>query len=109
VKEVDGKKVIVKEGKELRNEKTFEPLTIKDAIEGYFNERKWVGDGGSGTPGAAGGGGGNSQPGGGAGKFSKLSQINSHLSENGIDPKGEKGQAFIQAAIKDNPNIDFQS
>lgn len=111
VKEVDGKRVIVKEGKELRNEKTFEPLSIKDAIDGYFNERKWVGEvtGGAAGAGAKGGGSGNSNPGGGAGKFSKLSQINAHLSENGIDPKGEKGQAFIHAAVKDNPNIDFQS
>lgn len=109
VKEADGKKVIVKDGKELRNDKTFEPVSMKEAIEGYFSERKWVGEGGgTGNP-PTGGGGGNSQPGGGAPKFSRLSQVEAHLAENKIDPKGEKGQAFIQAAFKENPTLDFQS
>lgn len=111
VQDVDGKKVVLKEGKELRNDKTFEPISLKDAINGYFSERKWVGEesAGQGQPQRAGGGGGNGTPGGAAPKFSRLSEVNSYLTEQRIDPKGEKGQAFISAVIKENPSLDFQS
>lgn len=113
VKEIDGKKVIIKDGKEVRNDKTFEPVGMKDVIESYFNERKWIAEDNGGGQGQgqrpAGGGGGNSQPGGGSGKFSKMSEVNKYLSENGMDPKGDKGQAFIMAAVKENPTIDFNS
>jgi hypothetical protein len=104
----DGKRIVKKDGKTLENDKTLEPISLREAIEGHFSERKWVSEGSGGNQ-ATGGGGSNSQPGGGTPKFSRLSQIEAHLAENKIDPKGEKGQAFIQAAYKENPQLDFQS
>lgn len=112
--EKDGKRVVVKAGVEQVNKKDLEPLALGDVINELFNERKWSeANGGGGAAGAAGGakggGGGNSKPGGATGKFSKLSEINAHLQSQGIDPKGEKGAAFIQAATKENPQMDFQT
>lgn len=114
IEEKDGKRIVKKEGKVLENDKTLEPISLREAIEGHFNERKWVTEEGSGGAGAggqqrAGAGGGNSKPGAGGGKFSKMSEVNAYLSENGIDAKGEKGAAFIAAAVKENPQIDFSS
>lgn len=112
IEEKDGKRIVKKEGKVLENDKTLEPISLRDAIEGHFNDRKWVSDGDGGSGGAdkkPGGGGGNGKPGGGAGKFTKMSEINAYLTENGLDAKGEKGAAFIAAAVKENPAIDFSS
>lgn len=56
---VDGKQVVKKNGEVLRNATTKDPLPVKDAIEAFFTERKWVGAAGDG-----GRGGGNSGAGG---------------------------------------------
>lgn len=109
IEEKDGKRIVKKEGKVLENDKTLEPISLRDAIEGHFNERKWVTDEQQQQQQKPGGGGGNSKPGGGGGKFSKMSDVNAYLAENGIDAKGEKGAAFIAAAVKENPQIDFNS
>lgn len=113
IEDKDGKRIIYKDGKPLQSDKDFEPIPLKDAIEGYFGERKWTeaegGAGGAGGGRGPGAGGGNSNPGGGKPKFSKLSEVNAHLAGEGIDPKGEKGSAFIQAVIKENPTLDFQN
>lgn len=112
IEEKDGKRSVIKDGKKLEHDKTLEPISLKEAIEGHFNERKWIGAGagdGNGDGGRAGAGGQNSRPGGSGPKFSKISDVNKHLESQGLDPKGEKGQAFIQAVIKENPQIDFMS
>ncbi len=109
----DGKRIVKKDGKALEDAKTLEPISIKEAIEGHFNERKWVSDGDGGAGGGAGDrkgpGGGNSNPAGGGSKFTKMSEVKKHLEDQGISMQGEKGQAFIQAAVKENPQIDLNS
>lgn len=96
----------------IQDKTSLEPVTPGKVIENYFGERKWVTDpnAGGGSGGAGGRGGGNSNPGGGMkGKFGKLSEVRAHLDTEGINPQGEKGQAFIQAAIKENPTLDLKS
>lgn len=112
IEEKEGKRIVSKDGKPLQSDKDFEPIPLKDAVESYFGERKWVEEAGGGAGGGQrgpGAGGGNSNPGGGRPKFSKLSEVNAHLQNEGLDPKGEKGQAFIKSVVKENPQLDFQN
>lgn len=69
--EVEGAKVVKRDGQILRDKKTQAPISAKDAINELFTERKWVGDGSGG-----GGRGGKDEPGGGGAgikTFSKFS------------------------------------
>lgn len=107
--EKDGKKVVVRDGKEARAEKDLEPIGLKDVVESYFGERKWVEEAGAGGGGQRGGAGGkDSTPGGGGGKFQKLSDVTKHLEAEGISAKSEKGQAFLAAVVKENPDLDMR-
>lgn len=60
--DADGMRVVKRNGEILRDGTTKAPVPVKDAISGFFNERKWTVNGGNG-----GGRGGNDNPSGGAG------------------------------------------
>lgn len=109
IEERDGKRVVSKDGKILEDDKSLEPIPLNKAIEGYFGERNWTEQQQQQQQQRTGAGGSSSQPEGGAKKFTKLSEVNAHLAEQGLDPKGEKGAAFIKAVVKENPTLDFQS
>lgn len=103
----DGKEVVIKDGQPVLDAKSLEPVPVKDAVEGYFVERNWKKAAAPPPPTPPGGrGGGNSNPGG-MSKFSKLSEVRKDIEDKGINPLGEKAQSLIQAAIKDNPDIDM--
>lgn len=105
----EGKEVVIDKATNdvVRDKVKLEPVAPADAIKGYFTERKWIAE----SPGGGGGGrgGGNSNPGGAAGKFTKLSEVRASIEAQGFNAQGEKGQALIQAAIKENPGIDMTS
>lgn len=107
----DGKEVAIRNGAVVVNEKTQEPIAPSEVINGYFKERKgWLKEeaaagGGNGL----GRGGGNSQHLGLKGKYSKVSQLEAELEAEKISPNGEEYTKRIQAAMKDNPEMDMKS
>jgi hypothetical protein len=95
IEEVEGKKVVKKNGEILRDKTTQNPLSVNQAIADYFTERKWVGQQGGG---AGGRGGGNNPPGGTEG-VKKYSQFREKwLAEN--PGKNELSDEFINAVNK---------
>jgi len=103
-KEVDGKLVVEKDGKPLRNATTTEPLTLEEAIKHVFTERKgWLGD-----TGAAGGGRGGSdgKP---PAKFTRLSEVKKHFTDQGKSLLGTDFKAAVDAAVKENAEFDVNN
>jgi hypothetical protein len=105
----EGREVLVDiaTGEVLRDKVKLEPVLPAEAINGYFTERKWLVDP-KGGGGQGGRGGGNSNPGG-MPKFTKLSEVSEHVKSQGKNPQGSEGQRMIQAAIKENPDIDMNA
>jgi hypothetical protein len=105
----EGREVMVDiaTGEVIRDKVKLEPVLPGDAITGYFTERKgWLIDPKGGSQGGRGGG--NSNPGG-LPKFTKLSEVQDHVRAQGKNPLGSEGQAMIQAAIKENPDINMNA
>lgn len=112
IKKDGDKEIVYKDGIPVTDPKSLEPISVKDAIAGYFTERNWLakeGDGGGAGGAGVGRGGGNSNIGAGLTGFKKLSDVRSKIEADGVNPLGEKGQAMLQAAIKENPTIDMNS
>jgi len=90
----------------VKDAKTLEPKKPEDVFSGYFTERKWIK---AEEKGGGGRGGGSPAPGGGAGKFAKLSEVRKWVEDQGENINGQKGQSMMQAAIKENPDMDLRS
>jgi hypothetical protein len=106
----DGREVVIDNatGEVVRDKIKLEPILPGDAISGYFTERKgWLVDPKAGG-GQGGRGGGNSNPGA-MPKFTKRSEVIAHIESQGISIQGSEGQAMVRAAMKENPDIDFNS
>jgi len=106
---VDGKEIVSKNGKELRDTKTGEPIELTTAVNDYFTERKgWLAEAGGG---AAGGRGAGDKGGGGSGTFTKKSQVIDHYEKQGININGMEGGQKITAELaklaKENPDFDM--
>lgn len=105
----DGKEVAIRNGAVVVDTKTADPLAPKEVIKSYYEERKWI------KPveeeKKMGGRGGKNSDGGGAGigKYSKLSEVHKSLEEEGISLNGEEAMKRIQAAQKENPEMDLRS
>lgn len=108
LKTVDGKEVAVRGGQVLTDPKTLEPIAPADAIKTFFTEKRLVKPEEESIKGR---GGVNSNPGGGGGggKYAKLSELQKHLEDEGINPNGSEANARIQAAVKENPEMDLRS
>lgn len=91
----------------VKDGKTLEPKKPEDVFSGYFTERKWIKV--EEKPGGGGRGVGSPAPGGGAGKFAKMSEAKAWVEGQGKNINGQEGQAMLQAAIKDNPDMDLRS
>jgi hypothetical protein len=104
IEEVEGKKVVKKNGEVLRDKTTQNPLPVNQAIADYFTERKWIGQ----QAGPGGRGGENNPPPGTAGvkKYSEFKD--KWVAEN--PGKNELSDEFIGAVnkqAKDVPDFDM--
>jgi hypothetical protein len=104
----DGKEVVVDRTTNdiVKDKVKLEPVAPADVIKGYFTERKWITEE---QKGAGGRGGKDSIPGGGAGKFAKLSEARAWVEGQGKNIQGAAGQTMLQAAIKENPDMDLSA
>lgn len=104
----DGKEVVYKKGTKQLADKTLDPVPVADVINGYFTERNWLE---AATPaGPSGRGGGNSNPADVKNqKFTKYSDAQKHVTDQGVNLNGEKGNAMLQAIIKENPDMDMKA
>lgn len=105
----EGREVLVDiaTGEVVRDKVKLEPVLPGDAITGYFTERKWLVDPKQQQQ-QGGRGGGNSNPGA-MPKFTKLSEVRAHVESQGKNAQGSEGQRMIQAAVKENPDIDMNA
>jgi hypothetical protein len=103
-KEVDGKIIVEKDGKPLRDSKTTDPLPLADAVTSIFAERKWVGDAGGNPPPGGRGGNGGAPP----AKYTSLTDIKKAFEGQGKSPLGEEFSAAVEAAAKDNPEFKME-
>ena len=95
----DGQKVVVKDGEVLKD-KTRNPVSWKDAVNDYWIQKEWV------TNDKGRGGGNNfSDP----SSISKMSDLETHFEEKGINPLSQEARAMINEAAKSNDNFDFES
>lgn len=106
----EGKEVVIDRttGEIVRDKTKLEPVAPADVIKGHFTERKWLVDPKAVDP-RGGRGGGNSGPSGGKGQFTKISEVNKHIEEQGKSIQGKDGQALLRGILKDNPDIDMHS
>ena len=103
----DGKEVVVKNGVAQLKPDSLDPIPVEEVVSGYFKERSWISaEGGGGDGGRGGTGSGGAA---GAGKFTKMSEVRAAADKQGINIMGEKGAAFVQAAIKENPGLDLNA
>lgn len=104
----DGKEVVIDRTKNevVKDTKNLEPVAPADVFKGYFAERKWIVEE---QKGPGGRGGKDSIPGGGAGKFAKLSEARAWVEGQGKNIQGAAGQTMLQAAIKENPDMDLNA
>lgn len=102
---VDGKVVVKRNGEILRDKVTQAPLAPKDAVNGFFTEKKWTGA----DPGNGGRGGGDNPPGSGAGGVKKMTAYKEKwVAENpGKDSNGPEFQTAIAAHAKVNADFDW--
>jgi hypothetical protein len=104
----DGKEVAIRNGQVVVDPKTQEPLPPGDVIKGYFTERKgWLKE--EETPMTGRGGGNSNTPGGRAGRFTKISEVRKDIKDRGISLNGDEAFKIIQAAQKENPELDMRS
>jgi hypothetical protein len=99
-KEQDGKIIVEKDGKPLRDGKTTNPLELAEAISTIFAERKGWLTAEEETPGGRGAGDGKK-----AVKFSKLSEIKESFKAAGKSQLGEEFAQTVAKAAKDNPEF----
>lgn len=105
-KGADGNTVVKRDGKILTNETTRAPLSPKEAIAGYFGERKWVTEGGA----RGGRGGDDSKGGGGAGIKNYRDAIAQYSKEfPGKSVISPEATAFVVAIAKDYPDFDYNT
>lgn len=107
IEEVDGVEVVKKDGVILRDPKTQAAIAKKDAINTFFNDRKWLGE----ADGNGGGrGGGDNAGGGGAGlkTFSKYSDqwLKDNPGKNLVSPDFHQA---VDKYAKDNTGFDFEN
>jgi hypothetical protein len=99
--EADGVMVAKRGNEILRDATTKNPLPIKDAVNGVFTEKKWIGEqqqqGGRGA-------GDNQNTGGG---FKKLSQVVDAWEAEGKNPMSPEFEAHLQATIKATTDFDL--
>jgi hypothetical protein len=101
----EGKEVVKRNGEILRDPKTQEPLSSDKAIVNYFAEREgWTGKAATEQQ-RSGRGGGNSSQGGVTGKYANWKELMADMDIKGININGEKGKAFIDAALKEAPEL----
>lgn len=100
-KEVDGAIIVEKDGKPLRDTKTTNPLSINEAVQAIFTERKWI-DAGGGTPGGRGGSGSGGKP-------VKFSELKAKFEAEGKSLIGQEFSAAVDAAVKENKDFDMNS
>ena len=99
--EIEGKKIVKRNGEILRDPKTQNPLPIKDAINSVFAERKWV-DNGSGGGGR---GGQDKMPAGGVRTMSQLQE--KYKKETGRDNFiSAEFTNYVVKETKDVPDFD---
>lgn len=98
--EQDGKIVVEKDGKPMRDSKTTDFLPVSEALTQIFTERKWISEGEQ-TPGGRGGSGGA----GGNGKYTKLSEIKAEFDKQGKSTLGEEFSNAVAKAAKDNADF----
>lgn len=105
----DGKKVALRNGEVVVDPKTADPIPAEKVVESFFTERKWIKEEGSGGPAGGGRGGGNSQHISGKGKYAKVSELKAELEAENININGEAYTKRVQAAMKENPEMDMNS
>ena len=103
-KELDGKIIIEKDGKPLRDAKTTNPLTLAEGMKHIFTERKgWLGEATI-VPGGRGDDDGKPPA-----KFTKLSEVKKHFEDQKKSMLGDEFKAVVATATKDNPEFDMNS
>jgi hypothetical protein len=103
IAEHDGQLIVKRDGQIVANKTDLKPLTAKDALVNYIDERKWGKT--IETP----------PPGGRSAGDSKTSilgignmkQFNEHLASQGINPNGQQAQAMLAEITSANANFDF--
>lgn len=103
----NGKKVTFRNGEEVLDPKTAEPIAPEKVLEGFFTERKWIKEAAPQT--LSGRGGGNSMLNGMHGKYAKVSQFKTDMEGEKININGEEYTKRLLAAQKDNPEMDMNS
>lgn len=108
--EENGQVFVKRNGEIVKDGKLQTPIPAKDAIRSFMTERKLVkaapaADGGDG--GGAGGGRGAGDSKGNTGGITSLSQFNTHLEKNGINPKSQEAAALLTKTAGANANFDF--
>jgi hypothetical protein len=93
IEQSDGGITVKKDGQVLRNDTTKAPISLNDAINNLFTERKWVEASAGGA--AAGGRGAGDASGGAAGIFTKRSEVIAHYEKMGKSVNGADGQEII--------------
>lgn len=100
---------VKKDGVLLRDPKTQDPLSAKDAIAGMFSERSGWLNGESGVGGLGRGGKDNQKP---AGGFSKKSEVITYYESQGVTLTGADAKKItdeIAKCAKDDPNFDMNA
>lgn len=99
IEEVEGKRVVKKNGEILRDKTTQNPLPVNQAITDYFTERNWIG-----KEGGAGGRGGSNNPPNGTAGIKKYSEFKDKwVAEN--PGKNELSDEFINAVGKQAKDV----
>lgn len=100
-KNEDGQEVVIKEGDTLKS-KTREPISWEQGVKDYWIEKDWIakeeGRGKNSTPRP-------SDP----NKFTKMSEMEEHFEEKGINPLSSEARAMINEAGKENSDFDYNS
>lgn len=109
--EENGNVYVKRNGEIVKDQKLQTPIPAKDAIRAFMTERKLVkvaaaAEGaGEGAGGAGGRGAGDSK--GNTGGITTMSQFNTHLEKNGINPKSQEASALLTKTASSNANFDF--
>lgn len=106
VEQKEGKKIVIDiaTGDEMRDKTNLEPMPLKAVIENHFTTRKWIEEAaGAGAP--AGGGGGSTKHELGGKGFTKMSELRTHAEANQISLTGEKFNAMVKEAVKENKDF----
>lgn len=103
--EVEGQRVVKRDGVILRDSKTQAPIPESEAIKTIFTERKWI------DAGKGGGRGGDDTPGGGGAGMKKFSQFSEqYLKDNpASNLLSPEFQTAVAAAAKDTTDFDWDN